>query len=133
MDSSFAANELRQFPGGLFLAPSIRTILLLDGIQPVEVSEKGWYSDQYCRKNPDKDVECREQKEGSNDSIQCPEYQRAGKPFDIQPGIHLFDWIALHQTKNALITTPTKIRNRQAPNQPMMAFWVSWSPLCHLM
>ena len=125
MDSSFAANELRQFPCGLFLAPTFRTILLLNGIEPVEVTEKGRDSDQHCRKNPGQDIECREQKESSNDAIQRPEYQRAGKPFDVQPGIDLFDWVALHQTKNALITTPTRIRNRQAPNQPMMAFWVS--------
>ncbi len=133
MDSSFAANELRKFLGGLFLAPSFWTVLLLDGIQSIEVAEKGWDPDQYRRKNSGQNVECREQKEGGNNAVQRPEYQRAGKPFDIQPGIHLFDWIALHQTKNALITTPTRTRNRQAPNQPMMAFWVSWSPLCHLM
>jgi len=125
MDSSFAANELRQFPCSLFFAPSFRTVFLLDGIEPVEITEKGRDSDQHRRENSCKNVERREQKEGGNDAIQCPEYQRAGKPFDIQPGIHLFDWIALHQTKNALITTPTRIRNKQAPNQPMMAFWVS--------
>jgi hypothetical protein len=58
MDSSFAANELRQFPGCLFLAPSIRTVFFLDGIQPVEIAEKGWDSDQHGRKNPDQNVEC---------------------------------------------------------------------------
>ena len=57
MDSSFAANELRQFLGGLFLAPSFWAVLLLDGVEPIEVAEKGWYSDQNSRKNPDKDVE----------------------------------------------------------------------------
>ncbi len=57
MDSSFAANELGQFPRSLFLSPTFRTILLLDGIEPIEVPEKGWYTDQNSRKNPDKDVE----------------------------------------------------------------------------
>jgi len=83
MDSSFAANELRQFSCSLFFAPSFRPVFLLDGIEVVEVSEKSRDSDQHGRKNPDQNVECREQKEGGNDAIQCPEYQRAGKPFDI--------------------------------------------------
>ena len=83
MDSSFAANELRQFPCSLFFAPSFRTVLLLDGVQPVEVSEKSWDSDQNRRENPDQNIECREQKESGNDAIQSLEYQRAGKPFDI--------------------------------------------------
>ena len=125
MDSSFAANELRQFPCGLFLAPSFRTVLPLNGIQPIEVSEKGRDSDQNRWKNPNQNVECRKKQKGCNDPVQGLEYQRAGKPFDIQPGINFFDWVTLHYTKNALITTPTRIRNRQAPNQPMMAFWVS--------
>ncbi len=37
MDSSFAANELGQFPCGLFLAPTFRTIFLLDSIESVEM------------------------------------------------------------------------------------------------
>jgi len=57
MDSSFAANELRQLSCSLFLAPSFRTVFLLDGIEPVEVTEKGRDSDQYSGENPDKNVE----------------------------------------------------------------------------
>lgn len=56
MDSSFAANELGKFSGSLFLAPAFRSILLLDGIEPVEVSEKGGNSDQYRRENPGQNV-----------------------------------------------------------------------------
>ena len=96
MDSSFAANKLGQFSGGLFLAPAFRTVLFLDDIQPIEVSEKGRDSDQDSGKNPGQNVECRKQKEGGNDAVQRPEYQRAGKPFDIQPDVHFLDWVALH-------------------------------------
>ena len=83
MDSTFAANELRQFPRSLFLSPTFRTILLLDGIQPIEVTEKGRDSDQYCREHSGKNVECGKKQKGSDDAVQGLKYQRAGKPFDI--------------------------------------------------
>lgn len=57
MDSSFAANELRQFSCSLFLGPSFWAVLLLNGVQPIEVTEKSRNSDQYCRENSRKDVE----------------------------------------------------------------------------
>ena len=121
-NSSFAADKLRQFSGSLFLAPAFQPVFLLNSVQAIQVAEKGRNSDQNGWENSGQNVKRGEQQEGDNDAVKRPENQRAGKPFDVQPGIHFFDWIALHHTKNALITTPTRIKNRQAPNQPIIAF-----------
>ena len=72
MDSSFAADKLRQFPGGLFFIPSFRAILLLDDIEPVEITEKGWDSDKYSRENPGQDIKGGKEQKGCNDPVQCP-------------------------------------------------------------
>ena len=132
MDASFDLDKLRELFSGLLFVPTCRSVLFLDLAAPVEPGKKGWYTNDHGDKGADENIQAYKEQESSQYSIECLENQRAGKPFDVQLGVNLLQAVAFHQAKKDLITTPTRIKNRQAPNQPIIAFWVSWSPLCHL-
>lgn len=124
-DAFFNPDKPGKFLGCPLFTPANRPQLFLDLADAVQVSKKRWDADKDSYKSPNRDIQDNKQQEGRQYPVQCPEHQRAGKPFDVQVGIDLLQVKCFHQAKKALITTPTRIRNKQAPNQPMIAFWVS--------